>query len=654
MFQKMSNKMIPLYHVNTKVTVNNSIAEIKLEQFYCNTQSEFIETEYLFPSHDKAVFSELQMKYKDKVICTRIEERSVAKEKFEDAIASGKTAVMSAPSQLASDITVINLGNIPPKSEIVIECTFYLHLSVEDLSWCLYIPSKIIPRYIGNLSVISNDSTEEDKQVKEGICSEMLEGVSEAMRAYYQNLSLTYDFEIKLNSFSPLTRVISTTHEINTDFVDDKETTATIKLSDPSTFLDSDFKMLFRNEDINKPTILTEKLGNERALMISFLADLTSEDNKLSREAIISNKIDTDPCTVYEDFFDSNINTGEYYFVLDRSGSMSGQSIETAKKALILFLRSLPPGSKFNVISFGSDFSAMHKNAVDYDQENLESAIAKVNDFNADMGGTEIYSPLEFIFSKINKSSKFDKHVYLLTDGQIGNTDEVIKLIKENNSSFTVHAIGIGASVSTALVVGCSNAGKGNHYFVNNKGKGLEETVIEALSKSYYPYVYIKDQTLEWNGNIIKQSNEFKESEIKLVHGDQVTYYAIIDEIKSDKLEGSLKLKLLNPGSDKTECIEFDLSTECMEVEGSSLFKLIANQWIKESITSLDKESAISTSIKYQVPWVYTSFFAAEKLVDQTSGIVEYEKVTDSSKYKYNMTIHVKTLTGKTIDIDVS
>jgi len=41
--------------------------------------------------------------------------------------------------------------------------------------------------------------------------------------------------------------------------------------------------------------------------------------------------------------------------VIDRSGSMSGTFIELAKQALILALKSLPLGSFFNILSFGSN-----------------------------------------------------------------------------------------------------------------------------------------------------------------------------------------------------------------------------------------------------------------------------------------------------------
>ncbi len=49
----------------------------------------------------------------------------------------------------------------------------------------------------------------------------------------------------------------------------------------------------------------------------------------------------------------------DYIFLIDRSGSMSGTPMTLAVKALKLFLHSLPIGSRFNVFSFGSNFSSL-------------------------------------------------------------------------------------------------------------------------------------------------------------------------------------------------------------------------------------------------------------------------------------------------------
>ena len=45
-----------------------------------------------------------------------------------------------------------------------------------------------------------------------------------------------------------------------------------------------------------------------------------------------------------------------FIFLVDQSGSMSGKPIQIVSEALILFLKSLPAGSYYQIIGFGSDF----------------------------------------------------------------------------------------------------------------------------------------------------------------------------------------------------------------------------------------------------------------------------------------------------------
>ena len=67
-----------------------------------------------------------------------------------------------------------------------------------------------------------------------------------------------------------------------------------------------------------------------------------------------------------------------FIFIVDRSGSMSGSNIHTTKEALKLFLKSLPMGSMFEIVSFGDAFVQMStdKKGFKYDDNSLDAALS--------------------------------------------------------------------------------------------------------------------------------------------------------------------------------------------------------------------------------------------------------------------------------------
>ena len=111
---------------------------------------------------------------------------------------------------------------------------------------------------------------------------------------------------------------------------------------------------------------------------------------------------------------------------------MSGDRIETTKNALKLFMQSLPEGSKFQIISFGTLFEPMklkdqeEAGLIDYTEQNLQEALIQISTFDSDMGGTEIFQPLKYAF-KLKSENK--KRIFLLTDGSVSGRDKVIDLI---------------------------------------------------------------------------------------------------------------------------------------------------------------------------------------------------------------------------------
>ena len=77
-----------------------------------------------------------------------------------------------------------------------------------------------------------------------------------------------------------------------------------------------------------------------------------------------------------------------------------------AKKALKIFMHSLPEGSKFNICGFGSSHEFLFEDiVVDYTEETLNTALKDIETYDErsrSLGGTEILTPLKHILEQAN------------------------------------------------------------------------------------------------------------------------------------------------------------------------------------------------------------------------------------------------------------
>lgn len=76
----------------------------------------------------------------------------------------------------------------------------------------------------------------------------------------------------------------------------------------------------------------------------------------------------------------------------------------------------------------------------------------------------------------------YNRHVILLTDGQVSNSEDIINIIskmKAKNIAFT-HAIGIGNGVSFDMIRKGAKEGGGEHLFIMNN-KEMKKQIIYLL-----------------------------------------------------------------------------------------------------------------------------------------------------------------------------
>lgn len=78
-------------------------------------------------------------------------------------------------------------------------------------------------------------------------------------------------------------------------------------------------------------------------------------------------------------------------------------------------------------------------------------------------------------------------NIFMLTDGAIGNTEDVVKLIDWNSHTSRLHTFGIGSGASSYLVKETARAGKGKSYLVPDQDPSLNSKVIQTLKTACKP-----------------------------------------------------------------------------------------------------------------------------------------------------------------------
>ncbi|KAM4609520.1 von Willebrand factor A domain-containing protein 5B1 [Discoglossus pictus] len=215
---------------------------------------------------------------------------------------------------------------------------------------------------------------------------------------------------------------------------------------------------------------------------------------------------------------------GEFIFLLDRSGSMSGVNITRVRDAMLVILKSLMPTSLFNIIGFGSSFKTLFPSSQSYNEESLAVACDSIKRLRADMGGTNILSPLNWIIRQ-PVCRGYPRLLFLLTDGAVSNTGKVIELIRHHSSFTRCYSFGIGQNACRRLVQGVASVSKGSAEFLI-EGERLQPKMLQSLKKSMAPV--LSDVTVEW---VFPESSEVLISPVSssfLFPGDRLVGYGVV------------------------------------------------------------------------------------------------------------------------------
>ncbi|HLX61619.1 MAG TPA: VIT domain-containing protein [Planctomycetota bacterium] len=464
---------VPLKGVQIDVTAAGAAANVTVAQRYKNTERIPVEAVYSFPLQESCAVSGFEIEIGGKKIIGKIEEREKAFEKYDEAMAQGHGAFLV--DQDRPNIFTASVGNLLPDQEAVIRLSYATELEQNSDSIRLLIPTTISPRYISKEELKKMDPAELDHIAPPTV----LGGVPYGLK-----------LSVEMDAAADVREVSCPSHPASVS-IDGRK--IRVELAGQDIQLDQDFVLNVRLAKPHEASAVVAREGDgARAVMVNLFPDLKS--------------FKRGPC--------------EFVFIIDRSGSMQGQSIARARAALLLALRSLEEGDKFNIVGFGSSYDAMFKESVVYSQKTLDEATKKVEALHADMGGTELLAPLTFVLGS-KDSGEMPRQAILLTDGQVGNEAACIALASESAARCRVFTFGIGSGVSEFLVKGLARASGGQAEFIHDNER-IEPKVLRQFARM--SSAFLKNARVDWGA--FKTDFVAPSSTPQLFDGDRLTLYA--------------------------------------------------------------------------------------------------------------------------------
>ena len=435
LFSRDTRQPIPLDHVRVEARVIDAAARVTIRQSYRNLETVPLEVVYVFPLDEGAAVCAFEATVDGVRYVGRAKERDEAFREYDDAVEAGHGAFLLDEER--ADVFTASLGNMRPGAMVELSLTYVTELAAEGEGVRFTLPTTVSPRYAPEADQTGVGPTPAEAlnpptawAVPYGFSFEMDAAMSGAIRGVE---SPSHPIAIELDGFR-----------------------AKVRLAQRTAAMDGDLVIVLAADGLSAPHAVVERGDKGGAVLLSFLPR-----------------------------FEPAARAAEVIFVIDRSGSMSGDSIAEVRNALQLCLRSLAPGSRFNIVSFGSTYAPLFDGSRAYDEASLGDAAAFVRALDADMGGTEILPALQWVVEQPLVAG-MPRQVLVLTDGEVTNTDAVIALGKRHANTARFFTFGIGAGASHHLVKGLARASRGAAEFIS-PGERIEAKVMRQFARVFAP-----------------------------------------------------------------------------------------------------------------------------------------------------------------------
>jgi Ca-activated chloride channel homolog len=268
--------------------------------------------------------------------------------------------------------------------------------------------------------------------------------------------------KIELTSSRPLRSIYSPSHTV--EIRRDGDQKATLGYESKDVKPDSDFQLFYGadREEIGLNLMAYKSGSDDGSFLLLATPGFAAKDKKIVPKDVA--------------------------FVLDTSGSMAGDKLVQAKKALQFCVENLNDADRFEVIRFSTETEPLFERLADNTRENRTRALDFIKDLKP-LGGTAIDEALAKALALRSANATRPYVIVFLTDGRptVGTTDEdqIVASVRRRltageSGAPRVFCFGIGHDVNTHLLDKITEATKAFSQYV------LPEEDIEVKVSSFF------------------------------------------------------------------------------------------------------------------------------------------------------------------------